>query len=241
MHRTIADSLRAAAQLGPFFTITPELTRDASQRWLPFTALTSAAGRDMLEQQLAVTSTMLGSEERRTVASIVQLGAAAALCSPFLAVAAISGHVPAVTAEALDFCYPARGPLQLALKTTATAPPTSAMLPELAEQLVVVALDGLLGLFTSALSAIEPVPQPTIAGNAFSSLAAAARLIGPADAGQRARALVDLVARRSPLLEGAGDFHWRQPGSGHAYFRRRNCCLFYRIPGGGTCGDCILD
>jgi FhuF 2Fe-2S C-terminal domain len=23
-------------------------------------------------------------------------------------------------------------------------------------------------------------------------------------------------------------------------FRRRSCCLFYRIPGGGTCGDCPL-
>ena len=23
-------------------------------------------------------------------------------------------------------------------------------------------------------------------------------------------------------------------------FRRRSCCLFYRIPGGGTCGDCVL-
>jgi hypothetical protein len=24
-------------------------------------------------------------------------------------------------------------------------------------------------------------------------------------------------------------------------FARRTCCLFYRVPGGGTCGDCVLD
>ena len=24
-------------------------------------------------------------------------------------------------------------------------------------------------------------------------------------------------------------------------FRRRSCCLYYRVPGGGLCGDCCLD
>jgi ferric iron reductase protein FhuF len=28
--------------------------------------------------------------------------------------------------------------------------------------------------------------------------------------------------------------------SGDLGFRRRSCCLFYRLPGGGTCGDCPL-
>lgn len=23
-------------------------------------------------------------------------------------------------------------------------------------------------------------------------------------------------------------------------FRRRSCCLFYQVPGGGYCGDCVL-
>jgi ferric iron reductase protein FhuF len=23
-------------------------------------------------------------------------------------------------------------------------------------------------------------------------------------------------------------------------FRRRSCCLYYRVPGGGICGDCVL-
>jgi len=28
---------------------------------------------------------------------------------------------------------------------------------------------------------------------------------------------------------------------GDLNFRRRSCCLFYRIPGGSLCGDCALD
>ncbi|KPH20757.1 hypothetical protein AN948_05195 [Rhodococcus sp. ADH] len=37
----------------------------------------------------------------------------------------------------------------------------------------------------------------------------------------------------TPMLKEAGAF----TDSG---FRRHNCCLFYRVPGGGLCGDCIL-
>jgi hypothetical protein len=238
--RSVADSLLAAAELGPFFTIAPVATREPTLTWHPLSALHTPTGREVLAAQLAVTSTVLGTEERRTVASILQLGAAAALCSPLLAVAAIEGYVPQLTPENLDFCYPARGPLQLALNAIPPPHTKAALLPELADQFIAVALDGLLAPFTAALTAVEQLPEQTLAGNAFSSLAAAARLIAPADAGQRARVLVDLVARRAPLLAGAGDLHWQQPG-GHEYFRRRNCCLFYRIPGGGTCGDCVLD
>ncbi|MCW2547704.1 MAG: hypothetical protein JWN96_2164 [Mycobacterium sp.] len=240
MPRSVADSLLTAAELGPFFTIAPAAAPDASQNWRPLTDLETAAGREVLDAQLGVTGALLGTEERRTVASILQLGAAAALCSPLLAVAALEGYVPALAPQTLDFCYPTRGPLQLALHAIAPASTHPALLPELADQLISVALDGLLATFTEALTAVEPLPEQTLAGNAFSSLAAAARLIEPPAAGRRARALVDLMARRSPLLAGAGELHWQQPG-GHQYFRRHNCCLFYRIPGAGTCGDCILD
>jgi hypothetical protein len=234
---TIDEALASAAQLGPFFTIEPHATRDLEQTWWPLADLPEA----VLEKQLQVTSAFLGSSERRTVSSILHLGAAAALCSPLLAVAALHGFVPAVDAAQVDVGYPARGPLRVSLNTPATPVESQALLPELAVGLIVNALDGLLAPFTTALTAIEPIPEQTRAGNAFSALAAAARLIEPAAAGRRARAIVDLAAGRSALLTGAGDLHWQQSGGGHDYFRRRNCCLFYRIPGAGTCGDCVLD
>jgi hypothetical protein len=231
------NALASAAQLGPFFTVVPFAQRDTEQAWWPLDALPES----VLTAQLAATSGFLGTDESRTLGSILHLGAAAALCSPLLAVAALQGFVPALTAEHVDVGYPALGPLRVSLNATLPPPVEPALLPELADQFIAAALDRLLEPFTAALTAIEPIPEQTLAGNAFSSLAAAARLIGPNEAGQRARALVDLIARRAPLLQGAGDLHWQQPGGGHDYFRRRNCCLFYRIPGAGTCGDCILD
>ncbi|WP_250213408.1 (2Fe-2S)-binding protein [Acrocarpospora catenulata] len=35
-------------------------------------------------------------------------------------------------------------------------------------------------------------------------------------------------------LRGTGRF------AGEPFFVRRSCCLYYRVPGGGTCGDCVL-
>jgi hypothetical protein len=234
---TLDDALASAGQLGPFFTVIPFGARDTDQPWWPLSELPASA----LNRQLTATAGFLGSQEPRTLGSILHLGAAAALCSPMLAIAALHGCVPALTAEHVDVGYPPVGPLRVSLNATLPPAIEPALLPELAEQLVTFALDGLLQPFTAALTEVEPIPEQTLAGNAFSALAAAARLIGPAEAGQRARALVDLMARRSPLLAGAGELHWQQPGGGHDYFRRRNCCLFYRIPGAGTCGDCVLD
>ncbi|MEV0504296.1 (2Fe-2S)-binding protein, partial [Streptomyces spectabilis] len=60
-----------------------------------------------------------------------------------------------------------------------------------------------------------------------------ARRTGRPDAGQRALALAtDLFAL--PELRSTGTL------DGTA-FRRRSCCLYYRCPNGGLCGDCCFD
>jgi hypothetical protein len=61
-----------------------------------------------------------------------------------------------------------------------------------------------------------------LAGNVASALAGAALML-------RGSAPATVV----PLIADAGS--WQD---GH--FRRTSCCLFYRIPGGGLCGDCVL-
>ena len=40
------------------------------------------------------------------------------------------------------------------------------------------------------------------------------------------------VGKRDPLVHDAGELEWRSPDPA-TYFRRRNCCLFYQVPGGG--------
>ncbi|MGI5249917.1 (2Fe-2S)-binding protein [Actinacidiphila glaucinigra] len=41
-----------------------------------------------------------------------------------------------------------------------------------------------------------------------------------------------------PLLRDAGGL--RLTGPGAPAYVRRSCCLYYRVPGGGLCGDCAL-
>ncbi|MBC7271137.1 MAG: (2Fe-2S)-binding protein, partial [Streptomyces sp.] len=76
-------------------------------------------------------------------------------------------------------------------------------------------------------------------GNAASALTGAARQL---DRWARAEGRPDVAARSGaltrrlladPRLTGTGTL------TGTA-FRRRSCCLYYRLPGGGLCGDCCF-
>lgn len=90
-----------------------------------------------------------------------------------------------------------------------------------------------------ALRARYRLAPGLLRGNAASALAAAARQVrgwarqdGRPDAGDLAHDLaVRLLAH--PALAGAGTL-------GATGFRRRSCCLYYRVPGGGVCGDCCF-
>jgi hypothetical protein len=234
----IGQALRDAARLGTIFTIRqPGDALPSDVGWRPYTRLAEAAGPILLNRQVDVTAERLGTDLRRPAASVLHLGACAAICAPLLATAAIHAVVPRMSPAQLQFGYPGVGSLQLALTTVPAG--DAGLLPELAGHLIDVALRRLLGPFTAALTTAVPLPETTLAGNVFSALAAAARLVVPQPAGSRARALVDLIARRHPPLHHAGVLHWRDPEAA-GYFSRRNCCLFYQVPGGGTCGDCIL-
>jgi ferric iron reductase protein FhuF len=236
--RPAERQLRDAARLGPFFTVRLPGAARGDLAWHRFEVLSEPAGVALLAERISELSRLLGTDQRRPVASILHLGAASAICAPLLATAAIAGSIPPLQQGRLRFGFEANGPLQLALDDCPPDGPPG-LLPHLADQLIDVALSGLLAPFTRALTETAGVPANTLRGNVFSALAAAARLITPAASGVRARALVDLLARRHPPLRGAGTLNWRatEPSM---YFRRRNCCLFYRIPGGGICGDCVL-
>ncbi len=62
-------------------------------------------------------------------------------------------------------------------------------------------------------------------GNSASALIGAGRVIGDA-----AQAHIDTLFD-DPRLVGT---MVRSTG------RRRSCCLYYRVPGGGVCGDCVF-
>lgn len=83
-------------------------------------------------------------------------------------------------------------------------------------------------------------------GNAGSALAGAARQLdvwahahGRADVAARARALTAELFTH-PFLADTGTLLAGTRTSAGTAFRRRSCCLYYRVPGGGVCGDCCF-
>ena len=70
-------------------------------------------------------------------------------------------------------------------------------------------------------------------GNAISAVHGAARMAAQADVGlapAAGRLLRELLEH--PHLAGTAEVG--------PPFVRRSCCLYYRLPGGGYCGDCVL-
>ncbi|WP_217240084.1 IucA/IucC family C-terminal-domain containing protein [Streptomyces sp. AC555_RSS877] len=174
----------------------------------------------------------LRAPESRIAASVAQQGLAARLWSVALGCAALYGRVPDLDPRLLHWDPDGSAPDDLWL--SAVRP-----LPADAKTLADVVLHAHLQPVTDILHARYRVAEGLLWGNAASALAGAARQLdgwarrhGRTDVAATARArTAELLAH--PLLAGAGTL------TGTA-FRRRSCCLYYRVPAGGVCGDCCF-
>jgi ferric iron reductase protein FhuF len=103
-------------------------------------------------------------------------------------------------------------------------------------------LEGLLAPLVAAVRAQVPVADRLLWGNAASTIAAAKRLLviqRPAAAGRAAEVAEAVLTRGS--FAGAGELLPPRDPDLVWTFRRRTCCLYYRVPGaGGICDDCAL-
>lgn len=86
----------------------------------------------------------------------------------------------------------------------------------------------------AAVRAVTPVAEGLLWGNAASALTGALAVLARARPGSATAAtrLVEELLDLTPL-RGTGTL-------GPSGFRRHSCCLYYRVPGGGLCGDCAL-
>jgi ferric iron reductase protein FhuF len=85
------------------------------------------------------------------------------------------------------------------------------------------------------------VSEQVLWGNVASALAGAMTMlveVHPEQADTAAR-LVETLLERGPLA-GTGEIFRPEASRPQRFFVRRSCCLFYRVPGGGYCGDCVL-
>ncbi|MEV6652967.1 (2Fe-2S)-binding protein [Streptomyces sp. NPDC051219] len=175
----------------------------------------------------------LRTPERRVAASIAHLGLAARLWSVALGPAALYGEVPDLDAEGLFW-----DPLRTAPDDLVLAAPRT--LPASAESVRATVQYGHLVPLAAALRRECRISERLLWGNAGSALAGAARELrlwaakhGRPEVAERAAALAGELFSH-PDLRSTGVL-------GPQSFRRRSCCLYYRCPGGGLCGDCAFD
>lgn len=232
--------LTALHRLGGFFVLR---TAGAPGRPLPTLAQAYGPGRpdvqdDALAARVRAVAGALRTPEERVAASVAQQGLAARLWSVALGSAALYGAVPDLAPHLIGWDPGAGAPDDLWL--TEVRP-----LPGDAETLADLVLRGHLEPLAAALRSRHRLAPGLLRGNAASALAGAAREL---DRWGRGHGRTDVAARAGslarelltdPSLAGTGTLTGTGTLAGTG-FRRRSCCLYYRVPGGGVCGDCCF-
>ncbi|GAA1866514.1 (2Fe-2S)-binding protein [Asanoa iriomotensis] len=234
-------ALAAAAAIGPYFSW--EAWSDGAG-WQPFTSLLTpsvAASRVAVARSTLVSAFGLAPSEvpERVVASVWFMGVVSRLLSPPLGAAVAGGALPLATRANLWWRTVPSGPMPMAYGVVLAQADLSPA--QVASALVggplAETVTPLLGVFRDTFRLSPKV----LWGNVASALAGAAGVL--ADTMPRHAARVGAVldhALTLPPLAGTGSVVRPSPASPRRFLVRANCCLYYRIPGGGTCGDCVL-
>ncbi|CRZ19128.1 (2Fe-2S)-binding protein [Mycolicibacterium neworleansense] len=212
----IGDQLSEIALYGGFFAIT---VGGDPAGWVPVQRCYGGGCADLV----SATAQRCGTTDLRIGASLVQFSHASRLWSPLLACALRYGVLPDLT----DLQRHA-GSTELRLPVPVGAPVDGALPPQLYRRVVSEHLEPL-----AAGLRVKIAPR-LLYGNAAAALVAAAHEL----ARVRPELRDDVVAVTESLL-GTGDLAGTGDLTGLT-FRRRSCCLYYRVPGGSNCGDCSL-
>lgn len=215
---------------GGFFALRTAPVPDGGH--LPLARL-YAGGGALLTDRIDTVAARLGTSERRVAASVAHMGLAARLWSTALGPAVLSGRFPGLRAEDLHWDPRLPTPDDLWLDRGTPLEGSAARIRDVVQY-------GHLAPLGEAVRRDTPISPRLLWGNAGSALAGAVRQLitwarahGRPDVAARTRALAAELFDH-PDLRGTGAPH------GPA-FRRGTCCLYYRVPAGGLCGDCVFD
>jgi hypothetical protein len=175
------------------------------------------AGGRVLDERVANVARQLGTSERRVAASIMFQGLAARLWSPVVGAAAMGIDVPALDPRTTHW---AGGRLNTANGALGGKPTD--------------VLDQHLEPLVTTIKTTTRISAKILWGNAASALVGTVKVLLTARPEAIGTELRDQLLRDERL---AGTGHFDESGAG---FRRTTCCLFYRVPNGGLCGDCVL-
>ncbi|GAB3411342.1 (2Fe-2S)-binding protein [Flindersiella endophytica] len=213
MERSPAELLAEIATIGGYFSMSAG--RPGASGAVSLAELRS--GGAALEQSVAYVGERLSTADRRVAASIFFQGLAARLWSPVVAAHLLGtgiGLVPERT-----WWHPTEGCYADDPTIDGTV---SDVWPDLLEPLATT-IRTEIGLSAHILR-----------GNAASALVGTLKVLSRVRPGlaQRCDELARTQLATGPLA-GTCDLTTRG-------FVRRSCCLYYRLPGGGLCGDCLL-
>lgn len=208
------------ADLGAFFAIQ---SRSPDGHWQPVsTLLTGATLADHVARVQGFLADRAGAPvETRVAASIASLGLFARLMAPYVGAAVARVPLPTPNPDALSFQAMLSQPWPLHL--------SGALAPADPERALAVLVQPLIQRIGDEFSLSPIVLRGNLASGVFGSL------------GMIASTRPDLAAPAHEL--GARLLKGSLASTGTASgprFKRSSCCLFYRIPGGGYCGDCVL-
>jgi iron complex transport system ATP-binding protein len=219
-----AAVLADIAQINTYFAVG---TGPVDNRWCSVHQLYT--DRDLLAGIVERVQARLGAAEPRVAASIFFLGFAARLWS--IDIGAVAGHrlLPALDANELLFREFGG---QIALHIVR---PVAWRGDDLEPRLADAVLDAHLTPLSTALQQVTNVSPELLRGNAASALLGAAReydrhraAASPGPGWQLARSLCTDERLVNTICFSDDDY------------RRSSCCLYYRTPRGGLCGDCVF-
>jgi hypothetical protein len=243
---TGSDPLAVAAAIGPFFAVE---RWQAAQGWRPLRRLADdpLVLRERVGSARSVIAAMsgvpVGDLEPRVVASTVFLGLSARLVAPAFGASVLAGTGVGYSLADLWWQPVAGGPWPLALSSRATvAAGAGRSVERVATDLTQMIVLDLLSPILTAFAETFRLSRRVLWGNVASGLGGALTMVVAArpKLGDRAAALVEAILGLPPLRATA-DLVAPEPDHPRRFLVRRSCCLFYRIPGGGTCADCVLN
>ncbi len=175
-----------------------------------------------------------GTGERRVAASLVVLGYAARLVGPTIAVLLREGIVLDARAGQVRYSYRPEQGFRLALpQPGGWQGRAEALRRRWCHDIV----DDHLRQLIDAVRAVAPVATGLLWGNVVSGVAGALGTLARDGVALELCHATGIALLDHGPLRGGGTMTVHD---GQLRFVRRSCCLYYRLDGGGTCGDCPL-
>ncbi len=231
------NGLSPLRELGPFFAVDTHDGDHPGGSWRPITQTLhdpDALGRrvEHLREYLAAGSGRSPADvQPRVAASVMHLGLVARLVSPWLGLAGLGRGLVVVRLADLWWVPATGSSFPLSVATAGIQRDRHGDAPSWAAAVV----EHLL----APLAAAVPGSPRVLWGNTASAINGAVTAVGATrpDLLPSMRALAEALLRALPVDR----LHTGQVGT--SSFRRRSCCLLYRVAGGAphpVCGDCVL-